>query len=93
MFKFITNTVNLISRQCTLDMDLPMWDSKRYPGSRLRRFETLVILKGWLAFPLTPRKPGQSIAAALHRFVAISHIKATPQAPPQVKDMTTPRVI
>jgi len=30
-----------------------------------------------------------SLAAAPHRFAAISHVRATPQAPPQAEEMIT----
>jgi hypothetical protein len=49
-----------------------------------------VTLKGQKAFSFAPREPGfWDEATALHRFVAISHVRTMPRAPPQIEDMTS----
>jgi hypothetical protein len=40
-------------------------------------------IKEWQTFCLVPIH----VAVAFHTFVAISHMRATPQAPPQIVDM------
>jgi hypothetical protein len=42
--------------------------------------------EGTLGACLLLRTRPLSLAAALHRFVAINHVRATPQAPPQVNE-------